>query len=98
MDITSPMDVQSITMAQVLDLYAAGRRDFSHLDFHEAWMPGLTLPGIDLAQTNLASANLNGAVLVGASLGGCNLWRANLEMADLQAANLTRSDSDSRSA
>ena len=86
---TSPMP-QSITMAQMLGLYRAGRRDFSHLDFQDAWMGGVELLGIDLSQANLVSANLSQAKLEGAQLGGCNLWRANLEDADLTEVNLAR--------
>jgi uncharacterized protein YjbI with pentapeptide repeats len=69
---------------ELIDLYAAGARDFSgiHLD-------GVNLRGIDLSRADLSKANLSRADLSGATLYRVDLYEADLSGANLRGAAVT---------
>lgn len=75
------MDVQ-----ELLEQYAARKRNFIWAD-----LQGADLTGVELPQINLSRANLSGAIAVGTNLSGANLIKADLSGANLQDANLARS-------
>ena len=86
------------TARDLLQDYAAGKRDFQHADLRNAYLRGANLVGAylrganlvgaDLRGADLQGANLVGAYLRGAYLRGANLVGADLVGADLQDANL----------
>lgn len=63
---------------ELINLYAAGNRDFSGV-----YLSGVNLRGIDLSRADLSRANLSNA-----DLSGATLYRVDLYEADLSAANL----------
>jgi uncharacterized protein YjbI with pentapeptide repeats len=63
---------------ELINLYAAGNRDFSG-----AHLRGVNLRGVDLSRADLSQANLSNA-----DLSGATLYRVDLYEADLSAANL----------
>ena len=67
-------------IVQLLKSYSVGRRDFSGVDFREAWMPGL---------------QLNQAVLQGADLTGSNLSHSSLWEVDFFSGDALASQSQS---
>jgi uncharacterized protein YjbI with pentapeptide repeats len=69
---------------ELIDLYAAGNRDFSgvHLD-------GVNLRGVDLSRADLSKANLSRADLSGATLYRVDLYEADLSEANLRGAAVT---------
>ena len=69
---------------KLIDLYAAGNRDFSgvHLD-------GANLRGVDLSRADLSKANLSKADLSGATLYRVDLYEADLSEANLRGAAVT---------
>jgi uncharacterized protein YjbI with pentapeptide repeats len=89
-------------VTELIDLYAAGTRDFSSLMLIEANLSSINLSGCDLSNANLSVANLSGANLSGANLtkaklnvarlSGANLTKAKLNGATLNVANLIRAD------
>ncbi len=89
-------------VTELIDLYAAGTRDFSAVMLIEANLSSVNLSGCDLSNANLSVANLSGANLSGANLtkaklnvarlSGANLTRAKLNGATLNVANLIRAD------
>ncbi|MDZ7959621.1 MAG: pentapeptide repeat-containing protein [Aulosira sp. DedQUE10] len=62
-----------MTAEELLELYAAGERDFSGINLEEA----------NLSGANLSKANFSRANLLGADLSEANLSRANLSYAKL---------------
>jgi hypothetical protein len=85
---TSPMDITELQM-----LYAAGQRDFHHLDLESAELICINLQGACLSRANLRHANLRWANLsqtnlTWADLRGADLSWANLDGADLEFAHL----------
>ncbi|MEH2174717.1 pentapeptide repeat-containing protein [Nostoc sp.] len=87
---------------EFLELYAAGRRDFSGLSFDSidgnfsllegADLSGINLAGANLAQFNLTGINFNGAYLVGIDFSEGSVYECNLSRADLRGANLIDQD------
>jgi uncharacterized protein YjbI with pentapeptide repeats len=69
---------------ELIDLYAAGNRDFSgvHLD-------GVNLRGADLSRADLSRADLSKADLSGATLYRVDLYEADLSGANLRGAAVT---------
>lgn len=94
--------MQHMSLAQLLDDYAAGRRNFQTIDFRgvnlfECDLQNIDLQGCDLsdvnfAYANLSRANLHFAILQRADLSHTRLPMANLSHANLAQANFLRSD------
>lgn len=93
----SPADA---AVADLLQKYAQGERDFSGISLNECTLSGAKLPyiilrGADLRVVNLSTANLSHgdlqrAVLNVSRLSGANLSQTNLQQAQLNVANLIR--------
>jgi hypothetical protein len=79
---TETPNAETVTVANIVALYAAGRRDFKQADLSEA----------DLSETDLSEADLSGADLRWADLRWANLRWANLLGANLRGANLREAD------
>jgi hypothetical protein len=79
---TETPNAETVTAANIVALYAAGRRDFKQADLSEA----------DLSETDLSEADLSGADLRWADLRWANLRWANLLGANLRGANLREAD------
>lgn len=73
-----------VTVDELLQAYADGRRDFRRT----------YLRGANLERANLGRAHLSGAHLSWADLSGADLYGANLYWADLDRANLARANLD----
>jgi GAF domain-containing protein len=76
-----------MTAVELIEAYAAGKRDFQ-----EANLQGADLRCADLRKADLRGANLRWANLQGANLQGANLQGANLRGADLRCADLRKAD------
>jgi uncharacterized protein YjbI with pentapeptide repeats/very-short-patch-repair endonuclease len=79
--------------SELLERYAAGKRDFFYLnlsgaDLYDADLSGANLSGADLSEADLSRAKLNNAILSEAKLGGANLREANLSKANLSKTDL----------
>jgi uncharacterized protein YjbI with pentapeptide repeats len=85
--------VFEMEIVRLLKSYAAGQRDFGHVDFREAWMPGIALPEVGLAQADLTGANLSHSLLQRADFTGAMLWRANFTYGNLDGACLEKGNS-----
>jgi superfamily I DNA and RNA helicase len=72
-------------VGEFLTCYAAGERNFQHIN-----LPGVELSYFDLRGCNFMGANLRGANLSHTCLEGANLVIANLEDANLTQANLRK--------
>jgi hypothetical protein len=79
---TETPNAETVTAANIVALYAAGRRDFKQADLSEA----------DLSEADLSEADLSGADLRWADLRWANLRWANLLGANLRGANLREAD------
>lgn len=87
-------------VANLLQKYAQGERDFSEISLNECTLSGAKLPhiilrGADLRVVNLSTANLSHgdlqrAVLNVSRLSGANLSQTNLQQAQLNVSNLIR--------
>ncbi|MDZ7959750.1 MAG: pentapeptide repeat-containing protein [Aulosira sp. DedQUE10] len=76
------------TVANLLESYAVGKRDFSRAELGEANLQGVDLKGADLSYADLSQANLSGANLRGSDLSFADLSQANLKDSDLRGALL----------
>lgn len=88
-----PLFVSTIDFMQIVQLlksYSAGRRDFSGVDFREAWMPGLKLNQAILQGADLTGSNLSHSLLQEVDFSKAMLWRANLNHAQLRYASFER--------
>lgn len=77
---------------ELIQRYAAGKRDFSGADLRFADLSQLDLTGVDLSRAVLEGANLQRANLSFANLCGAHLERANLTDASFFYANLRRAN------
>ncbi|NJR76756.1 MAG: pentapeptide repeat-containing protein [Scytonema sp. CRU_2_7] len=97
------------TVANILESYASGKRNFSKAELGDANLQGVDLKGSDLSYADLSQANLSGANLRGSDLSfadlsqanlrdtdlrGTLLFSANLRLADLAGAKLEKADCD----
>ena len=80
---------QTVTAANIRELYAEGRRDFTRADLSWANLRGSDLSGANLRWADLRGADLRWANLRGSDLSGADLRWANLRGADLRWANLS---------
>jgi len=80
---------ETVTAANIVALYAAGRRDFQKANLRGANLRWADLSGANLSGADLSWANLSGANLRGANLHGADLGWASLSWADLSGANLS---------
>jgi uncharacterized protein YjbI with pentapeptide repeats len=71
---------------QLLEQYAAGKREFAEADLKGAHLSQVTLRGANLSYADLESANLSFADLRGVDLSYANLNQTNLIQADLRGA------------
>jgi uncharacterized protein YjbI with pentapeptide repeats len=69
---------------ELINLYAAGNRDFSG-----AHLSGVNLRGVDLSRADLSQANLSNADLSEAMLYRVDLYEADLSAANLDGATVT---------
>lgn len=74
------------TAAELLEMYAAGKRDFTAIELGAVNLSYANLKGIDLSYADLSAADLQGANLRGADLSYANFREANLTGADLRGA------------
>lgn len=79
-------------IAQVIQAYTAGSRDFQKSNFNEMDLQGINLTLADLQESQLVWANLSEASLGHANLTSAQLRHANLSNANLQGANLQGAD------
>ena len=84
---TETPNAETVTAANIVALYAAGRRDFKQADLR-----GADLRWADLRWANLREADLRGADLRWANLLGADLREADLRGADLREADLREAD------
>lgn len=77
---------------ELLNLYAAGERDFQNSDLTAANLQGANLRDINLTGATLKRADLSSADLRNALLLRANLSTAMLNKANLSQANMTRAD------
>lgn len=83
----------SITdIAELLNQYAAGKRDFTSIELSAADLRTTNLKGADLSYAELSSADFSGANLRGVDLSYANLNEANLNGANLRGAILIGTD------
>jgi uncharacterized protein YjbI with pentapeptide repeats len=76
------------TVAEILESYALGKRNFSKAELGDANLQGVDLKGSDFSYADLSQANLSGANLRGADLSFADLSQANLQDTDLRGALL----------
>ncbi|AKG23832.1 pentapeptide repeat-containing protein [Calothrix sp. 336/3] len=91
-----------MTEEELLEKYAIGYRDFSHIDFSEANLSGAKLDDANFRHGNFSIANLSGTHFNGADfsygklnvarLSGAYLCQAKLNRTSLNVANLIRAD------
>jgi len=89
---TETPNAETVTAANIVALYAAGRRDFKQSDLREADLRWANLREADLREADLSWAKLRGADLREADLRWANLLGAKLSGADLRWANLREAD------
>ena len=83
---TETPNAETVTAANIVALYAAGRRDFKQADLRGADLLGANLRGADLRGADLREADLREANLREANLRGANLREADLRWANLRGA------------
>ncbi|MEH1870544.1 pentapeptide repeat-containing protein [Nostoc sp.] len=85
---------RSIDVEELLQLYAAGERDFSFIniegsdELYRANLSGINLSNSSVGEIFMEESNLSGANLKGAQLGQTCLRNTNLRGADLTSADL----------
>ncbi len=79
-------------VAQLLELYRQGQRNFFNIDLSNAQLRSVVLIGIDLRGSTLNKADLSSANLIEANLTGANLIETNLRGALLRGANFSDAD------
>ncbi|BAY85609.1 pentapeptide repeat protein [Calothrix parasitica NIES-267] len=75
-----------MTGQELLQLYAAGRKDFIRIQLE----PGTNLSGANLNNANLCDANLAEVDFTGANLQGANLQNTDLSFSKLIKVNFRR--------
>ncbi|WP_353931592.1 pentapeptide repeat-containing protein [Okeanomitos corallinicola TIOX110] len=78
--------------ANIIEEYAAGKRDFEKAELGNANLQGVDLKGSDFSYADLSTANLSRANLRGCDLSFADLSQANLQDADLRGAMLFSTD------
>jgi len=77
---------------ELLNQYAAGKRDFTRIELSVVDLRSANLKGADLSYAELGKADLSGANLRGVDLGYANLNEANLSGTNLRGAILIGTD------
>ena len=95
-------EVDAMNTFELLELYAAGERDFPETKLSNARLVGENLSGINLTRSILWATNLSNTILKRANLAltslawsdlsGANLSGADLSGADLSGADLSGAD------
>ncbi len=86
-----------LLVEELLQLYAAGERNFSNANLRCATLLNCSLPAINLSyaklnKANLTESNLSGAELTAADLSAANLSHVDLSKGSLIRANLTKAN------
>lgn len=81
-----------VSAAELLELYAAGQRDFCSFDLQGAQLAGADLSGCSLAEADLSGVDLTAATLTGADLRGADIQGATLRSATLRDSDLSGAD------
>ena len=79
-------------VAELLNQYAAGKRNFTSIELSAVDLRTANLKGADLSYAELSGTDLSGANLRGVDLSYANLNQANLSGANLRGAILIGTD------